>query len=85
MNALSAETVGSFMPRTSCECIIAAIVALVAVDAAFASADRIRKSSLPLPSHASEYVRRAAVHVIVCRMRDIILRSVASISSGAMM
>eukprot|EP00965_Chrysotila_dentata_P148755 4912148-Pleurochrysis_carterae.AAC.8 len=66
MNALSAETVmGSFMPRTSCECIIAAIVALVAVEAAFASAVRIRKSSLPLlPSHASEYVRRAAVHVI---------------------
>eukprot|EP00965_Chrysotila_dentata_P029970 997787-Pleurochrysis_carterae.AAC.1 len=32
------------MPRISCECIIAAIVALVAVEAAFASADRIRRS-----------------------------------------
>eukprot|EP00965_Chrysotila_dentata_P197971 6178521-Pleurochrysis_carterae.AAC.2 len=40
-----------------------AIVALVAVEAAFASAARMRRSSLPLPLHASEYDRRAAVQV----------------------
>eukprot|EP00965_Chrysotila_dentata_P202186 6180986-Pleurochrysis_carterae.AAC.2 len=62
MNALSAVTVGSGIPRTSRECIMAEMVALVAVDAALASAERRRRSSLPLPLHASEYVRRAAVH-----------------------
>eukprot|EP00965_Chrysotila_dentata_P126145 4169191-Pleurochrysis_carterae.AAC.1 len=64
---------------------MAAMVALVAVEAAFASADRMRSSSLPLPSHTSEYERRAAAQVIVYRMTVIILRSVASISSGATM
>eukprot|EP00965_Chrysotila_dentata_P044463 1478241-Pleurochrysis_carterae.AAC.1 len=36
------------------------MVALVAVDAAFASVERMRSKSLPLPLHASEYERRAA-------------------------
>eukprot|EP00965_Chrysotila_dentata_P024713 819203-Pleurochrysis_carterae.AAC.2 len=58
---------------------MAEMVALVAVDAALASAERRRRSSLPLPLHASEYVRRAAVHEMlwsnyvsfgfVCRQR----------------
>eukprot|EP00965_Chrysotila_dentata_P146775 4846506-Pleurochrysis_carterae.AAC.1 len=43
----------------------------------------MRSSSRPLPLQASEYDRRAAVQVMVCRMRVIILRSVASINSGA--
>eukprot|EP00965_Chrysotila_dentata_P031002 1032280-Pleurochrysis_carterae.AAC.5 len=67
-NALSATTVGSLMPFTSSECIIAEIVALVAVEAAFASLARVRSKSRPLPLHASAYVRRAAGHVMVCRM-----------------
>eukprot|EP00965_Chrysotila_dentata_P185635 6128730-Pleurochrysis_carterae.AAC.1 len=61
------------------------IVALVAVDAAFASAARMHRSSLPLPLHASAYDRRAAVQEMVCRMSVIIFLSVALISSGAMM
>eukprot|EP00965_Chrysotila_dentata_P141889 4690172-Pleurochrysis_carterae.AAC.1 len=44
------------MPRTSCECSMAAIVALVAVEAAFASAASKRSNSLPLPSQANAYV-----------------------------
>eukprot|EP00965_Chrysotila_dentata_P066218 2191333-Pleurochrysis_carterae.AAC.1 len=62
-----------------------AIVALVAVDAAFASIARMRSSSLPLPLQAWAYDQRAAVHEMVCRIRDIIFRSFASINSGAMM
>eukprot|EP00965_Chrysotila_dentata_P034896 1161815-Pleurochrysis_carterae.AAC.1 len=50
--SLSAVTVGSEMPRTSREWIIADIVALVAVDAALASMARMRSKSLPLPLHA---------------------------------
>eukprot|EP00965_Chrysotila_dentata_P087514 2888885-Pleurochrysis_carterae.AAC.2 len=73
------------MPRTSREWIMVEMVALVAVEAAFASAAKMRRSSLPLPLQACEYVRRAAEHVIVCKMWVIILRSVASINSGAMM
>eukprot|EP00965_Chrysotila_dentata_P180754 5966453-Pleurochrysis_carterae.AAC.1 len=73
------------MPRTSCECNIAEIVALVAVEAAFASAASKRSSSLPLPLQASAYVRCAAWQVIVRRINVIIFRSVASISSGATM
>eukprot|EP00965_Chrysotila_dentata_P054742 1817841-Pleurochrysis_carterae.AAC.1 len=61
------------------------MVALVAVEAALASADRMRSNSLPLPLHASEQDRRAAVHVTVWRIAVIILRSVASINSGATM
>eukprot|EP00965_Chrysotila_dentata_P176215 5818579-Pleurochrysis_carterae.AAC.1 len=67
-NALNAVTVGSEMPRISSEYIMVAIVALVAVEAAFASVARMRRSSLPLPLHACEYDRRAAVHDMVCRM-----------------
>eukprot|EP00965_Chrysotila_dentata_P037127 1235407-Pleurochrysis_carterae.AAC.1 len=37
-----------------------AMVALVAVEAAFASFARMRSNSLPLPLQAREYVRRAA-------------------------
>eukprot|EP00965_Chrysotila_dentata_P028941 962072-Pleurochrysis_carterae.AAC.1 len=50
------------MPRSSSECIMVAIVALVAVDATFASITRMRSSSLPLPLQACVYDRRAAVH-----------------------
>eukprot|EP00965_Chrysotila_dentata_P022134 732696-Pleurochrysis_carterae.AAC.1 len=71
------------MPRISSEWIMVAIVALVAVEAAFASAARSRRSSLPLPLHACEYDKRAAVHKMVCRIKVIIFRSVASINSGA--
>eukprot|EP00965_Chrysotila_dentata_P095271 3149154-Pleurochrysis_carterae.AAC.1 len=67
-NALKAVTVGSLIPLTSCECIIAAMVSLVAVEAAFASFARMRNSSLPLPLQASVYVRRAAWHVTVCKI-----------------
>eukprot|EP00965_Chrysotila_dentata_P085959 2836538-Pleurochrysis_carterae.AAC.1 len=48
------------MPLTSCECSIAAIVALVAEDAALASIARVRSSSLPLPLAETAYERRAA-------------------------
>eukprot|EP00965_Chrysotila_dentata_P142576 4712692-Pleurochrysis_carterae.AAC.1 len=61
------------------------MVALVAVDAAFASFARVRGRSLPLPLHESAYFRRAAGQVIVRRMCVIIFRSVASTSSGATM
>eukprot|EP00965_Chrysotila_dentata_P149237 4928628-Pleurochrysis_carterae.AAC.1 len=64
---------------------MAAIVALVAVEAALASAASRRSNSLPLPSHASAYLRCAAWQVIVRRMSVIIFRSVASMSSGATM
>eukprot|EP00965_Chrysotila_dentata_P142606 4713608-Pleurochrysis_carterae.AAC.1 len=73
------------MPRTSCECSIAAMVAPVAVDAALASAASTLRSSRPLPPQARVYVRRAVEQVIVCRMDVMSLRSVASMSSGAMM
>eukprot|EP00965_Chrysotila_dentata_P021213 702654-Pleurochrysis_carterae.AAC.1 len=59
---LNAVTVGSEMPRTSREWIMVEMVALVAVEAAFASAARTRRSSLPLPLQACEYVRQAAEH-----------------------
>eukprot|EP00965_Chrysotila_dentata_P133056 4399469-Pleurochrysis_carterae.AAC.5 len=63
-----------------------AIVALVAVDAAFASAvSRRSSSSLPLPLHAVVHDRRAAWQEIVCRISVIILWSVASTNSGATM
>eukprot|EP00965_Chrysotila_dentata_P190559 6173964-Pleurochrysis_carterae.AAC.1 len=71
-NALNAVTDGSEMPRTSCECNIAEMVALVAADAAFASAASKRSSSLPLPSQATAYVRCAAWQVIVRKIRVII-------------
>eukprot|EP00965_Chrysotila_dentata_P001157 37498-Pleurochrysis_carterae.AAC.1 len=61
------------------------MVAPVAVDAALASAASARRSSRPLPPQARVYVRRAAEQVIVCRMDVMSLRSVASMSSGAMM
>eukprot|EP00965_Chrysotila_dentata_P205196 6182814-Pleurochrysis_carterae.AAC.1 len=61
------------------------MVALVAVEAAFASVASTRRSSLPLPSQARAYVRRAAEHEMVCKIKVIILRSVASMSSGAIM
>eukprot|EP00965_Chrysotila_dentata_P244934 6206257-Pleurochrysis_carterae.AAC.1 len=54
MNELRAVTVGSAIPRTSSEWIIAEMVALVAVDAALASAERMRSRSLPLPLQASD-------------------------------
>eukprot|EP00965_Chrysotila_dentata_P101688 3357416-Pleurochrysis_carterae.AAC.2 len=73
------------MPFTSSECIIAEMVALVAVDAAFASFARVRSRSLPLPSHASAYVWRAAGQEMVCRICVIMFRSVASTSSCATM
>eukprot|EP00965_Chrysotila_dentata_P216202 6189247-Pleurochrysis_carterae.AAC.1 len=57
------------MPLTSCECSMAAIVALVAVEAALASAASRRSNSLPLPLQANAYVRCAAWQVIVRRMR----------------
>eukprot|EP00965_Chrysotila_dentata_P002616 85174-Pleurochrysis_carterae.AAC.1 len=63
---------------------MAEIVALVAVEAAFASMARMRKRSLPLPLQACAYERRAALQVMVCKMRVIMFRSVASINSGAM-
>eukprot|EP00965_Chrysotila_dentata_P027340 908445-Pleurochrysis_carterae.AAC.1 len=50
---------------------MAEIIALVAVEAAFASAERMRKRSRPLPLHACAYER------------VVIFRSVASINSGA--
>eukprot|EP00965_Chrysotila_dentata_P026422 874973-Pleurochrysis_carterae.AAC.1 len=61
------------------------MVALVAVDAAIASEASERRSFLSLPPQLRAYVRRAAWHVTVCRIVVIILRSVASISSGAIM
>eukprot|EP00965_Chrysotila_dentata_P158096 5222797-Pleurochrysis_carterae.AAC.1 len=62
---------------------MAAMVALVADEAAFASIARTRSSSLPLPFAEMAYVRRAAGHEIVCRMEVIIFLSEASTSSGA--
>eukprot|EP00965_Chrysotila_dentata_P062946 2084809-Pleurochrysis_carterae.AAC.1 len=59
------------------------MVALVAEDAALASIASVRNSSLPLPFEEMAYERRAAWHVMVCRMEVIILRSVASTNSGA--
>eukprot|EP00965_Chrysotila_dentata_P050090 1659701-Pleurochrysis_carterae.AAC.1 len=73
------------MPLTSCECSIAAMVALVAEEAALASMASVRNNSLPLPFEDAAYDRRAAWHVMVCKMVVIILRSVASTSSGATM
>eukprot|EP00965_Chrysotila_dentata_P168773 5573282-Pleurochrysis_carterae.AAC.14 len=58
--ALKATNVGSKMPLTSCKCSIAAMVALIAVEAAVASNARSPSSSLPLPLHADAYERRAA-------------------------
>eukprot|EP00965_Chrysotila_dentata_P143375 4737405-Pleurochrysis_carterae.AAC.1 len=55
------------MPRTSCECSMAAMVALGADDAAFASAARVRSSSLPIPLLA--YERWAAGQVMQRRMQ----------------
>eukprot|EP00965_Chrysotila_dentata_P125616 4153013-Pleurochrysis_carterae.AAC.1 len=57
------------MPRSSSECIMVAIVALVAVDTAFASIARMRSNSLPLPLQAWAYDRRAAVHEMDCAAR----------------
>eukprot|EP00965_Chrysotila_dentata_P234365 6200130-Pleurochrysis_carterae.AAC.1 len=73
------------MPLTSCECNMAAMVALVAEDAALASTASVRSSSLPLPLQDRAYERRAAGHVIVCRIEVIIFLYVASTNSGATM
>eukprot|EP00965_Chrysotila_dentata_P079509 2622169-Pleurochrysis_carterae.AAC.2 len=62
---------------------MAAIVAPVAVEAAFASDASKRTSSLPLPSQAREYVRRTAGQEMICKMEVISLRYVALMSSGA--
>eukprot|EP00965_Chrysotila_dentata_P100173 3308944-Pleurochrysis_carterae.AAC.8 len=47
------------------------MVALVAVEAAFASVASMRSSFLPLPLQARAYVRRAAGQVMVRRIRGL--------------
>eukprot|EP00965_Chrysotila_dentata_P058298 1933287-Pleurochrysis_carterae.AAC.1 len=64
---------------------MAAIVALVAVDAMSASVARMCKSSLPLPLPAVAYERLAAWYEMKPKIEVINLRSVASMSSGATM
>eukprot|EP00965_Chrysotila_dentata_P189752 6173491-Pleurochrysis_carterae.AAC.2 len=85
MYALSSCTVGWPMPLTSCECRSAESVALVAVEVAAASEASSRRSSRPLPAHASAYERWAAWLLMVSKIVFINLRSIASINSGAKM
>eukprot|EP00965_Chrysotila_dentata_P043654 1451540-Pleurochrysis_carterae.AAC.1 len=78
MNEFDSCTVGCPMPFTSCECRRAERVALVAVEVDDASDASRRRSSRPLPAHASEYDRRAAWLFIVSMIAFINLRSEAS-------
>eukprot|EP00965_Chrysotila_dentata_P167420 5528298-Pleurochrysis_carterae.AAC.1 len=73
------------MPRTSSAWIMDEMVALVALEIARASTASCRNSSRPLPALDAEYERRAAWLAMVSRIAFIILRSTASIISGANM